>query len=132
MEELYFTIAGCSHYFGSDFMEKGMKVKLEKEPDNEYDKEAIQVKVKGLGKIGYVANSPFTVKGESMSAGRLYDKIGDKAKGKVVFVVDGGVVCRIINTDKEQNLGIDKEQIRIELSILFLNCLSNLLKYTGY
>lgn len=27
MEELYFTIAGCSHYFGSDFMEKGMKVK---------------------------------------------------------------------------------------------------------
>lgn len=21
MEELYFTIAGCSHYFGSDFME---------------------------------------------------------------------------------------------------------------
>ncbi len=95
MEKLYFTIAGCSHYFGSDFMEKGMKVKLEKEPDNEYDKEAIQVKIKGLGKIGYVANSPFTVKGESMSAGRLYDKIGDKAKGKVVFVVDGGVVCRI-------------------------------------
>ena len=34
MKELYFTIAGCSHYFGSDFMEKGMKVKLEKEPDN--------------------------------------------------------------------------------------------------
>ena len=97
MEELYFTIAGCSHYFGSDFMEKGMKVKLEKE----HDKEAIQVKIKGLGKIGYVANSPFTVKGESMSAGRLYDKIGDKAKGKVVFVVDGGVVCRI--TDIEMN-----------------------------
>ena len=48
MEELYFTIAGCSHYFGSDFMEKGMKVKLEKEPDNEYDKEAIQVKIKVL------------------------------------------------------------------------------------
>lgn len=79
MEELYFTIAGCSHYFGSDFIEKGMKVKLEKEPDNAYDKEAIQVKVKGLGKIGYVANSPYTVKGESMSAGRLYDKLGDNA-----------------------------------------------------
>ena len=74
------------------------------------EKEAIHVKVKGLGKIGYVANSPFTVKGESMSAGRLYDKIGDKAKGKVVFVVDGGVVCRIINTGKEQNLVTEKEQ----------------------
>ena len=108
MKELYFTIAGCSHYFGSDFMEKGMKVKLEKEPDNEYDKEAIQVKVKGLGKVGYVANSPFTVKGESMSAGRLYDKIGDKAKGKVVFVVDGGVVCRIVDKGMEGDLALEK------------------------
>lgn len=100
MEEMYFTIASCNHYFGSDFMKKGMKAKLIKEPDNEYDKEAIQVKVKGLGKVGYVANSPFTVKGESMSAGRLYDKISDKAKGKVVFVVDGGVVCRITITGR--------------------------------
>ena len=110
MEEMYFTITGCNHYFGSDFMEKGMKVTLEKEPDNEYDKEAIQVKVKGLGKIGYVANSPFTVKGESMSAGRLYDKIGDKAKGKVVFVVDGGVVCRITDIEMNKQLKeMDKE-----------------------
>lgn len=43
-----------------------------------------------------MANSPFTVKSESMSANRLYDKIGDKAKGKIVFVVDGGGVYRII------------------------------------
>lgn len=82
-----------------------MKVKLIKELDNEYDKEAIQVKVKGLGKVGYVANSPYTVKGESMSAGRLYDKLGDKAKGKAVFVIDGGVVCRIVDTGVE-NLNI--------------------------
>ena len=27
MKEMYFTIAGCNHYYGSDFMEKGMKVK---------------------------------------------------------------------------------------------------------
>ncbi len=106
MEEMYFTIAGCNHYFGSDFMKKGMKVKLIKEPDNECDKEAIQVKIKGLGKVGYVANSTYTVKGESMSAGRLYDKLGDKAKGKVVFVIDGGVVCRIVDTGVEENLNI--------------------------
>ena len=62
MKEMYFTIAGCNHYYGSDFMEKGMKVKLVKEPDNEYDNEAIQVKIKGFGKVGYVANSPYTVK----------------------------------------------------------------------
>ena len=103
MNEMYFTIAGCNHYFGSNFMEKGMKVKLVKEPDNEYDKEAIQVGVKGLGKVGYVANSPYTVKGESMSAGRLYDKLGDEAKGKVMFVINGGVVCRIVDTGMEKN-----------------------------
>jgi hypothetical protein len=41
-----------------------------------------------------------------MSAGRLYDKLGDKAKGKVVFVIDGGVVCRIVDTGVEENLNI--------------------------
>lgn len=97
MSEIYFTIAGCNHYFGSAFMKKGMKVKLVKEPDNQYDKEAIQVKVKGLGKVGYVANSTYTVKGDSMSAGRLYDKIGDKAKGKIMFVMADAAVCRITN-----------------------------------
>ena len=59
--------------------------------------------VKGLGKVGYVANSPYTVKGESMSAGRLYDKLGDEAKGKVMFVINGGVVCRIVDTGMEKN-----------------------------
>jgi hypothetical protein len=43
--------------------------------------------------IGYVANSPYTVLGESMSAGRLYDKIGDEAAGKVLYVLPRGVLC---------------------------------------
>lgn len=103
MNEMYFTIAGCNHYFGNEFMEKGMKVKLEKEPDNEYDREAIQVKIKGLGKCGYVANSSYTVQGESLSAGRLYDKIGDKAKGKIVFVIPGAAICKVTNTGTSKN-----------------------------
>ena len=104
MEEMYFTIAGCSHYYGTQFMEKGMKVKLEKEPDNSYDKEAIMVKIKGLGKCGYVANSPYNVQGESMSAGRLYDKIGDKAKGRIVFIIGGTAVCRITDDGMEKQV----------------------------
>lgn len=70
-------------------------------PDNAHDKEAIQVQIKGLEVCGYVVNSPYTVKGESMSAGRLYDKIGDEAKGKIVFVIDGGAICRITDTGME-------------------------------
>ena len=95
MKDVYFTITGVNHYFGSDFLKKGMKVKLIKEPDNEYDKEAIRVELKGLGKIGYVANSPYTVLGDSMSAGRMYDLMKKKAKAKVVLLTKKGVVCRM-------------------------------------
>lgn len=56
------------------------------------------MQMQDLGKVGYVANSPYTVKGESMSAGRLYDKISDKAKGKIVFVTDKGIVCKVTDT----------------------------------
>ena len=105
MKEMYFTIAGCNHYFGSDFMEKGMKVKLVKEPDNEYDSEAIKAELPGLGCAGYVANSPHTVLGDCISAGRLYDKIGDSATAKVVYVLDNAVVCKVKIAEKEKMCG---------------------------
>ena len=95
MAKIYFTLTGMKHYFGDDFLEKGMKLELVKEPDNQYDSEAIMVKLKSLGKIGYVANSPYTVIGESISAGRLYDKIGDTAFAKIVLVTSRGVICKV-------------------------------------
>ena len=95
MAKIYFTVTGMKHYHGQDFIEPGMKVRLIKEPDNEIDREAIRIEMKGVGKIGYVANSPYTVIGDSYSAGRLYDKIGDKAKGRVVYVMPKGLLCCI-------------------------------------
>ena len=52
----------------------------------------------GIGLVGYVANSPFTVIGESMSAGRMYDKIGDTAEGTVLYVLPRGVLC-VLDTE---------------------------------
>ena len=78
----------CLSHHGQEFIEPDMPVKLIKEPNNEVDSEAIKVEMRGIGQIGYVANSPYTVLGESMSAGRLYDKIGDEAVGKVVARAD--------------------------------------------
>ena len=95
MSKTFFTIAGTSHYYGQDFFEPKMTVKLVKEPDNEYDKEAIRVELEGLGCVGYVANSPYTVMGESCSAGRLYDMIEDTAEGTVLYVLPKGVLCYI-------------------------------------
>ena len=104
-DKTYFTLTGTRHYFGAYFLKKGMRVELEKEPDNEHDKEAIKVNLEGLGKIGYVANSTYTVLGESMSAGRLYDKIGDKAEGKVVLVTERGVLCKVCKKSLAQQNG---------------------------
>ena len=95
MKKIYFTITGTKYRYGHDFMKPGMKVKLEKEPENEHDSEAIRVTMKGLGQVGYVANSTFTVKGESWSAGRIYDRIGKKAAGTVMLVLEDGVICKL-------------------------------------
>ena len=100
MGKAYFTLTGTKHYFGTDFLKKGMKVQLIKEPDNPYDKEAIRIEIEPLGKIGYVANSSYTVLGESMSAGRLYDKIKHKATGKVQFITEQGVICSLCKKKK--------------------------------
>lgn len=110
MSKMYFTLTGCNHYLGTGFMKAGMKVKLVKEPDNEYDKEAIKVKMKGIGKVGYVANSTFTVEGDTMSAGRLYDKIGKKAKAKIVYVLPNCAVCKIIEEKAEDKIIVESEK----------------------
>ena len=94
-KKIYFTLTGTQYFHGKDFLEKDMKVNLVKDPDNDYDKEAIKVELEGLGQIGHVANSMHTVVGESHSAGRLYDKIGDTAEGEILYVMPTGVLCTL-------------------------------------
>ena len=96
MDIIFFTVTGTNHYYGHEFFETSMKVRLVKEPDNEVDKEAIRVEMPGLGKVGYVANSSYTVKGESWSAGRIYDKIGDTAEGRVMYKLPKCVICSLV------------------------------------
>ena len=115
MAKVFITLTGTKHYFGNDFLKKGTKIRLEKEPDNEYDKEAIKITYEGLGKIGYVANSSYTVIGDSMSAGRLYDKIGKKAKAKVVLVTEHGTICSISKKSLLENQKkVKKAEVEIE------------------
>ena len=95
MKRIYFTIAGTKYCYGHDFFEPKMKVRLVKEPDNIYDREAIRVEAEGLGKVGYVANSTYTVEGVSWSAGRIYDKIGRTAMGTVLYKLPKNVLCYI-------------------------------------
>ena len=103
MAKIYFTITGTNYRHGSEFLKEGMQVRLVKEPDNKYDTEAIKVELKGLGKIGYVANSTTTRVGESWSAGRIYDKIGDTAVGTVKYVLPKGVLCVLNKKSKQED-----------------------------
>ena len=106
MKTAYFTIAGTNHYYGNDFMEPGMKVTLIKEPENEVDSEAIRVEMEGLGKIGYVAATPYTRLGESVSAGRLGVEFDENATGTIKYVLENGVLCvldRAEETDTEKS-----------------------------
>ena len=95
MKHIFFTLTGTNHYYGTDFLKRGTKIILRKEPDNEHDNEAIRAEIKGLGKIGYVANSTYTVIGDSYSAGRLYEHMGKKAKAKVFLVTERGMLCEL-------------------------------------
>ena len=99
MAKTYFTLTGTRHYYGVEFMEPGMTVMLVKDPENEFDKEAIKVKMEGLGQVGFVANSPYTVQGESLSAGRLYDRIGETAFGEIKYVLPQGVLCEVVEEE---------------------------------
>lgn len=93
--KIYITITGTNYRLGTEWAEKGMKLELKKEPDNEYDKEAIAAHMPGLGQVGYVANSTRTVIGDSYSAGRLYDKIGDAVRCKVKIVLPNALICTV-------------------------------------
>ena len=95
MDRIFFTVTGTSFRHGHDFVEPGMKVRLVKEPDNRHDREAIRVEMEGLGHVGYVANSVGTIVGESFSAGRLYDRIGDAASGTAVYVLEDCFLCTV-------------------------------------
>lgn len=95
MSKILFTLTGTRYYHGSDFIKPGMEINLIKEPENEFDSEAIAVKIDGLGTIGHVANSVYTVIGETMSAGRMYDKIKKHATAKVMIVTNHGIVCKV-------------------------------------
>lgn len=101
----YVALTGLNFRFGTAPFQVGQKVRLVKEPENEYDHEAIRAELPGLGKVGYVANSTHTVIGECCSAGRIYDKIGKVATAKVKYVLDKAVVCKV-KIEKLEESGI--------------------------
>jgi len=105
MDNSYFvTITGINHYYGKKPFEIGRVIKLIKEPDNEYDSEAIFAFLPFIDKIGYVANSTYTVYDGTISAGRLYDKIENYTYGKVMFVTRSSAIVLVLDKDDVEEI----------------------------
>ena len=101
MSSLYFvTITGIDHYYGKRPFKVGRIFQLIKDRKNQYDGEAIMAYLPFIEKIGYVANSVDTVYRGTLSAGRLYDKMGDYAFAKVMFITHTSVIAVVL--DKEE------------------------------
>lgn len=76
-----FTIAGRKFYKTNIRLTPGMSLKLVKEPDNQFDQDAIAVYAKD-NKIGYVANNKHTTFELTSSASELQGKIGNTAQAE--------------------------------------------------
>ena len=81
-----FTITGRNHYRDVKITQ-GMPLRLVREPDNEFDPDAIAVYA-GDSKTGYVANNDYTKHELTSSASQLKDEILDIAQGEYLLYLE--------------------------------------------
>lgn len=118
---LFITIVGTNHYYGMKPFEIGRIFKLIKEPQNEFDEEAIRAELPFIGKIGYVANSPNTLAKGTLSAGRMYEQFKAECFAVVRFVTFSKVICEVMSSVTEvmeiSDLGAFRWEINNEKNI---------------
>ncbi len=96
MEGRFITITGVKNYYGFKPFKVGKLFKIRKDFDNIYDGDAIVAELPFIDTIGYVANSVHTVYDGTVSAGRLYDKIGDYAYASTMFITHSSVIALVL------------------------------------
>lgn len=93
--DVLITIAGIRHYSGSKPFREGKTVRLKKDRKNNYDDKAIMVLDNELNVIGYVANSPNTVKDGTLGAEVIHGGIRNNCVARVMWVADAFVICKL-------------------------------------
>ena len=96
MQDTCITIVGFSNYFGKEPFRIGAEFTCVKEPDNAFDGEAIKVIFPVLGTVGYVANGVNTKANGTFTAGRIYDKVGDRFTVKVLFSTNTKIIAQVV------------------------------------
>lgn len=100
MEGRFITITGIKNYYGFKPFKVGKPFKIRKDFDNTYDGDAIVAELPFIDTIGYVANSVHTVYDGTVSAGRLYDKIGDYAYATTMFITHSSVIALVLSPEE--------------------------------
>ena len=101
METMFVTITGVNHYYGLKPFKVGGILKLVKDKHNNFDGDAIEVKMPYIDTVGYVANSPNTTFKGTFSAGRVYDRIDDYCFARVMFITHSSVVALVLPEEAE-------------------------------
>ena len=82
-----FTITGRRFYKNNVALTPGTHLKLVREPENEFDSDAIAVYAQNE-KIGYVANNDYTKYELTSKASKLKGKMKDTARGEYLLYLD--------------------------------------------
>ncbi len=107
----FITITGAKHYHGMAVFKIGALVSCEKEPENPYDSEAIRAVLPIYDTLGYVANSPYTKAVGTMSAGRVYDTVGDQFFVRILFIAGSTVICKVESGERDDLLNELRQQM---------------------
>ena len=99
LDGTFVTITRLNRYREGNPFAVGKVLLCCKEPDNPYDTEAIRVLAEGGQQVGYLANSVSTKANGTMSAARVYDRVGDCFAIEVCFSTQTKVICQVVCFD---------------------------------
>ena len=98
-EGTFVTVCGFSAYRGIEPFHIGARFMCQKEPNNTHDDEAIRVMDDSGMTIGYLANGGSTRANGTLSASRVYDRVGNLFVIEVWFTTRTKVICKVVNFD---------------------------------
>ncbi len=117
-DSVFVTVVGQKFFEHSNKLQVGNIVLFAKDYENQFDDEAIAVLMKGVGQIGYVANSTSTVARGTKSAGRIYDTFGEICYGVVRFILKQNAIIELL--DHHEYL-FEFEDMKLEINFLSSN-----------
>ena len=114
----YVTVAGLPNFHGQHPFDGNKYILIRKDPNNPYDSEAILAETMLWGPVGFVPGHPAArIKG-TMSAGRLYDKMGERTIAKVRFSAENFAICSLVSKKKSEKHLRRFDRFRRDMQVL--------------